>query len=414
MASASSEPVGPATPKATGTLARSFIKAAEKGWKAIEQKAKFDLEMQAIVMNAITEFEEAKKEASKSMVQVVDMVQASRDARKRKREDYEALSDPEEISRRKVSQERDKFCKLDDVPLRRGQMTFGCWSLKLCRQLLLYCDDGLNLSLVSCLTQRSLYECLEHGFELKCFGDNLDRCGTSSKRLLFSSLKNLYKCNGSKLSNIEVDTDTGTVNWDSCAELSKGDMKDEGLEVVYQPSSAKASPITKILDKDVWGDDPGPFTLVRTYSVAAAAVKGFLGEYPVVHLFPMSKRKLGRRLSETLGVCVKVSGHEAKQAAEAKQKAMRAKPKLTGIHRLKTKIPLAHMGGEHVGQLAVGSGQPMQGEKTSDTTTKPCPEPEAKATDEVASVPLEPGTAAEPQASEEEDPPSPPEEPKAV
>ena len=63
---------------------------------------------------------------------------------------------------------------------------------------------------------KSKREMLEMAFDLKIFGDALDRVGTPDKRLLLPAMKRCYEALGSRFQHIEVQKETGDIRWDVC------------------------------------------------------------------------------------------------------------------------------------------------------------------------------------------------------
>lgn len=333
FAAMSSLPTGRGSKRVASDMARSFVASSSSVLKQINKDLEGNLELQQIVQAKIAEYQEVKKEALAAGMSVSDLVASQIQERKRKKAS-ESDSDSGDRKAKKEKTEKPKEVAIEnpETILRRGQVTFGNWSAKLCRELIGYCDPELDTVGLKRLSLESLHQCLEAGWELKLLGDSKDRIGTTHKGNLFQNLKKVYEQLGCRLRGLEIDMAEGKVMWDSVSPLSVKEKNDAGdLEVHYQPKGGQLK--VRYLAHDDLNDDPGPFVMIRHWSLFNAVVKGSRGEYLVGGLFVTVGRKLCRRTSEEMGVC-KVSAEEHKQLKKDKEERKRPKAQTTGIRLL--------------------------------------------------------------------------------
>ena len=76
----------------------------------------------------------------------------------------------------------------ESMVLRRGQLVFGEWSLKLCKQLLAYVDPEVSIVGLARLNLQGAYQLMEYCLDIRCFGDRKDRAATTNMRELWVNL----------------------------------------------------------------------------------------------------------------------------------------------------------------------------------------------------------------------------------
>lgn len=218
--------MAPKAAVASASIVRSFASASQMNVRNIVKDIEGNIELQAMVQQTIAEYKSAKEAGEATGATVSSMVDVAIQKRKRT---SRGIGDGDD----EAPGEKKQRVSIDpeDTTLRRGQMCFAEWSKKMQNELILYADLSLDVQAVAAMSKHpeSLKEALEAGFGLVCYGDKLDRVGTSHKPTLFHSMKQVYENMGSRLRGIQVDMSTGV--WDDLSTIKLGEMKADGLPV---------------------------------------------------------------------------------------------------------------------------------------------------------------------------------------
>ena len=68
----------------------------------------------------------------------------------------------------------------EDIILRRGQLNFSDWSIKLCLEIMALEDNVVDMTSLKLLNRRSLHQIMEYIFDSNLHGDAKDNVGTAS------------------------------------------------------------------------------------------------------------------------------------------------------------------------------------------------------------------------------------------
>ena len=322
-----------AAEQASQEMTKHFLSTSKDNRKAILEGMGNNIELQSILLNKIRDFHAQRGDGDVSFSSLVDKTVASRKKGRPKGSDEEGDDESDEQVPKKLKM----LTELPDeqVVLRRGQLVFGEWSLKLCKQLLAYVDPDVSIVGLSRLALPGALQLMEYCFDIRCFGDRKDRAATQSMRELWVSLKKTYDVLGKKLRLVVINHDLKMPDRSEDTELELC-VKKKGeafLEVKYNP------PVGRKLFGNVKLDDEdmGPWEMRDKFSPFQAFVVSPTHEYPVIAVFPQLTRKLARRPSQEQGaVSSKLSHDEAMVIATAKRLQKSKKKTPTGLQALRT------------------------------------------------------------------------------
>ena len=322
-----------AAEQASQEMTKNYISTSKDNRKAILEAMGHNIELQSILLNKIRDFHAQRGDGDVSFSSLVDKTVASRKKGRPKGSDEEGDDESDEQVPKKLKM----LTELPDeqVVLRRGQLVFGEWSLKLCKQLLAYVDPDVSIVGLSRLALPGALQLMEYCFDIRCFGDRKDRAATQSMRELWVSLKKTYDVLGKKLRLVVINHDLKMPDWSEDTELQLGEKKagENFLEMKYNP------PVGRKLFGNVKLDDEdmGPWEMRDKFSPFQAFVVSPTHEYPVIAVFPQLTRKLARRPSQEQGaVSSKLSHDEAMVLATAKRLQKHKKKTPTGLQALRT------------------------------------------------------------------------------
>jgi hypothetical protein len=305
---------------------RNFVSAGSSSMKEITEDLSNNLELQGIIKNVIAEYKKMQLAATQSGATLSGIVTEQISARKRNAAELKGDKQDDEP---KVTKPR---IDIDaSITLRRGQLVFGKWVPKLCKELITFADEKVDVQSINVLSAECLSEALEVAFGLVCFGDKLDRVGNPNKKILFTSLKIAYERLGYPLRAIQIDMEKGVADWSSVAKvkLAFQDLEWELSMWDDMKGTWQVVPISSAL----LGEDSQDFALklLRPYALTSAFLMATSGNtFPVTTFFVgRCSRRLKRRASEELKAAMTLTSDEAlrlsiklKQQAKAKAKPM--------------------------------------------------------------------------------------------
>ena len=378
MAGASRE-----APKATANLMRHFSHAAQSMQQEIATDIDGDVEMQVVVKAAIKEFKDNRISAEQAQMSVSELVKATTASRKRKADEE--------------SEEETEITQAVTGELRRGQLVYGNWTQKLLDEAMHYVDprvmDKRTLKILSVASKK---ECLELGMDLLVHGSSLDRVGNKDKGALLAAMKEAYNMLGERWQHLEIDANTGEIQWESCGPWVVGNNTTHGTAVV----TLKAWAIGGLEDKAVVINegnlmgDSGPFDIVQPFSMKQAGLRSQSTReiYALAAFFPGVGRRLGKRPSDMHGVAnrLKLSAAEAIEAEkDGKRRASKAAP--LPIKTFKKAPPVLPAPAGEPGQpafAAAGKGAAGSASVAETTPTAAGTTPEDEAKELAAMTPL--------------------------
>ena len=323
-------------PRASAQLTTFFTGAQQQQAKEILDDIGDDIELQLIVKMCIANYRGEKAEAEANQVTIRDMVANTVASRKRKREEEEEEEEEEE-----------KVADMDESKITgvfsRGQFVFAKWGHARLNLLLGFLDKCMDKHVLKALKLEAKREALEAGLELRMFGGELDRVGSTSIKEVFDASKRVYIQLGARFQHFMVDFEQGIILWDHCGPWSMKRQAGSTVELVLKKWAIPGATVDFELglDENYLMDDEGPFELHMAFSVRQAnLVSASTGEsYLLATMVPQLRRKLTRRPSEAEGAVNLMRKTMATAEEENKlKKQAKAKAKI-GVRALRQEKP---------------------------------------------------------------------------
>ena len=324
-------------PRASVQLTTFFTGAQQQQAKEILDDIGDDIELQLIVKMCIANYRVEKAEAEANQVTIRDMVANTVAFRKRKREQEEEEEEEEE----------EKVADMDEAKITgvfsRGQFVFAKWGHARLNLLLGFLDKCMDKHVLKALKLEAKREALEAGLELRMFGGELDRVGSTSIKEVFDASKRVYMQLGARFQHLMVDFEQGIILWDHCGPWSMKRQAESTVELVLKKWAIPGATVDFELglDENYLMDDEGPFELHMAFSVRQAnLVSASTGEsYLLATMVPQLRRKLTRRPSEAEGAVNLMRKTMATAEEENKlKKQAKAKAKI-GVRALRKEKP---------------------------------------------------------------------------
>ena len=286
---------------ATGQLANHWAKKNKEQLKTILDSCQDNFELQLLVLGTIMDYKEAS--GDKGLSPVIGDLRAQK----------------KEIMKKRKAGEMDKMSSRPQLPpvsdtIGRSQKCFTKWSKESLRDVLLYCDDSLDVEGMQCLDKTRLLELMEFSFGIRCFGAVLDKVGDTCRRNVYLNMAAQYKANGNPLRKIQHKFHQGYIDWAQHGHYT----------VVFQAAcdsddgEAKCTVTSFSLHKTVFvppefvdSDDFSGVAIVANFSQYHAFLKTQNETYMISSLFPLMSRQLKKRNSEESGITRKCPGGAA-------------------------------------------------------------------------------------------------------
>ena len=285
---------------ATGQLANHWSKKNKEQLKTISDSCQDNFELQLLVLGTIMDYKQAS--GDKGLSSVIG------DFKNQKKE----------ILKKRKAGEMDKMTRPQLPPVNdtigRSQKCFTKWSKESLRDVLLYCDDSLDLEGMQCLDKTRLLELMEFSFGIRCFGAVLDKVGDTCKRNVYLNMAAQYKANSNPLRKIQHKFHMGYIDW----------AQHGHYHVVFMAASdsddgkAKCTVTSLTLNKTVFvpqefvdSDDFSGVVICANFSQYHAFLKTASETYMISSLFPLMSRQLKKRSSDESGITHKCPGGAA-------------------------------------------------------------------------------------------------------
>ena len=241
-----------------------FTGAQQQQAKEILDDIGDDIELQLIVKMCIANYRGEKAEAEANQVTIRDMVANTVASRKRKREEEEEEEEEEKVADMDESKITGVFS--------RGQFVFAKWGHARLNLLLGFLDKCMDKHVLKALKLEAKREALEAGLELRMFGGELDRVGSTSIKEVFDASKRVYMQLGARFQHLMVDFEQGIILWDHCGPWSMKRQAGSTVELVLKKWAIPGATVDFELglDENYLMDDEGPFELHMAFSVRQA------------------------------------------------------------------------------------------------------------------------------------------------
>lgn len=260
----------------------------------ITDKVANNLELQALVLDTIEDYEKAGKSAKGRGLSLLETVT------------------PKARKKQKTTQDID-YTKIrdGDKPVGRQRSIYAKWSSKWFTELFLFCESDLDLALLDALGHHERFpEMFEYAWGLEVTGEGNDKVVdvSQTKLALFEKLKDMYESNGAKLANFHQHIQNGVVHWISAGifQIVSAGRKGPGrpFEVVVKSASLGK---TAVVSQEHLAGDEGRFSLAANWSETSAATLPPATSWKLSFFFPAPGRKLRRQTSKEVGILSAVS-----------------------------------------------------------------------------------------------------------
>lgn len=249
--------------------------------KRIQKAVYNNLELQMLVLSTIEKYEVSQKAAQANGTTVALMQQTPKAKKDENLEDKPfVISEP-----------------LKEVG--RGRMYYNKWPKKqYLQELLCFMEPSFDMKTLAPLTDRMrLLELTEYALDIRCTdGEVQDKADHKmAKGFLFKKLALLYKSLGSRLAPLKMHFHEGYIKWGVLGhyELEVTSGSSEQTQVAL---TCKSLEKRVVIEKEIFGGDPGPFELSHNYSMKDAYIVSPSEKYNCQNFFPALARKLKRQL----------------------------------------------------------------------------------------------------------------------
>ena len=206
-------------------------------------------------------------------------------------------------------------------------MYYNKWPKKqYLQKFLCFIEHSFDMKMLAPLTDRTrLLELVEYALDIRCTdGDVQDKADHKmTKGFLFEQLATIYKKMGSRLAPLSAHFAGGYIKWGVLGHYEMEVQSDTGGVNIALTCKSLGKKVH--VDKEILGDDAGPFELSHNYSIKDAYIMSPSDKYICQNFFPALARKIKQepaKMKDPSVLCAD-AGHQQEATEDAKASSRR-------------------------------------------------------------------------------------------